>query len=73
MMAALRRRLRAWLSARYPRMVLAHFDEATCLGRELEARFGDNGEIERLRRAPRRWSSTETDAPSSSRSAPPAA
>lgn len=49
-MDGLRRRLLAWLSARYPRMVLGHFDEATCLGCEVEARFGNN-EILRLRQA----------------------
>jgi hypothetical protein len=47
----IRRRLLAWLSARYPRMVLEHFHERTCLGCELEARFGDAGELDRLRRA----------------------
>ncbi|HWG79255.1 MAG TPA: hypothetical protein VN681_05740 [Stellaceae bacterium] len=57
----LRRRLLAWLSARYPRMVLEHFEEATCLGCELEARFGDNGEIERLRRALEELVRTRTD------------
>ena len=45
----IRRRLLAWLSARYPRMVLEHFQEGTCLGCELEARFGDASEVERVR------------------------
>ena len=45
----LRRRVLAWLSARYPRMVLEHFHEGTCLGCELEARFGDASELARLR------------------------
>lgn len=49
-MDQLRRRILAWLSARYPRMVLEHFQEATCLGCELEARFGDNSELERVLR-----------------------
>jgi hypothetical protein len=47
----IRRRLLAWLSARYPRMVLEHFQEATCLGCELEARFGDRNELDRAIRA----------------------
>jgi hypothetical protein len=47
----IRRRLLAWLSARYPRMVLEHFQEGTCLGCELEARFGDARELERALRA----------------------
>ncbi len=47
----IRRRLLAWLSARYPRMVLDHFQEGTCLGCELEARFGDGSELGRAMRA----------------------
>jgi hypothetical protein len=47
----IRRRLLAWLSARYPRLVLEHFHEETCLGCELEARFGHAGEVDRLRGA----------------------
>jgi hypothetical protein len=44
----IRRRLLAWLSARYPTMVLEHFEQATCLGCELETRFGASGEIDRV-------------------------
>jgi len=43
----IRRQLLAWLSARYPRLILDHFREGTCLGCELEARFGDAREITR--------------------------
>jgi len=43
--------LLAWLSARYPRKVLDHFQEGTCLGCELEARFGDGSELDRAIRA----------------------
>jgi len=56
----IRRRLLAWLSARYPRMVLEHFHEGTCLGCELEARFGDASELERLRGAIEEMVSTKT-------------
>ena len=47
----IRRRLLAWLSVTYPRTVLDHFQERTCLGCELEARFGDASEISRAIRA----------------------
>jgi hypothetical protein len=59
----IRRRLLAWLSARYPRMVLEHFHEGTCLGCELEARFCDAGELDRLRRAIEELVSTKPDRP----------
>jgi len=57
----IRRRLLAWLSARYPRMVLDHFHEGTCLGCELEARFGDASEIDRAIRAVEEMASAKAD------------
>lgn len=40
-----RRRLLAWFSQRYPSLMLDHFRVGTCLGCEIEARFGDLSEI----------------------------
>lgn len=40
-----RRRLLAWFSQRYPRLVLDHFHLETCLGCEVEARFGSLRDI----------------------------
>lgn len=37
----LRRRTLAWLSNEYPRAVLDHFNEGSCLGCKLETAFGD--------------------------------
>ncbi len=45
MMEWVRRHLLAWFSQRYPRLVLDHFHDATCLGCEIEARFGHLREI----------------------------
>ncbi len=44
----LRRKTLAWLSARFPRMVLDHFNEGACLGCKLEASGMDLTEIERV-------------------------
>lgn len=42
-----RRRLLTWFSERYPRLVLDHFMHGTCLGCEMEARFGHADEVRR--------------------------
>jgi hypothetical protein len=42
-----RRKMLAWLSARFPRMVLDHFNERSCLGCKLEASALDTTEVER--------------------------
>lgn len=44
-MDEIRRLLLAWISARYPRIVLDHFEEGSCLGCEFEAHFGDTSEL----------------------------
>lgn len=44
-MDEVRRRLLAWFSERYPRLVLDHFEQGTCLGCEMEARFGSLNEV----------------------------
>ncbi len=44
-MEQVQRQLLAWFSQRYPRLVLDHFHDATCLGCEIEARFGHLREI----------------------------
>ena len=41
------RKTLAWISTRYPRHVLDHFNEGTCLGCKLEAAHVDLAEIER--------------------------
>lgn len=46
-MDEVRRRLLAWFSERYPRLVLDHFAQGTCLGCEIEARFGHADEVRR--------------------------
>lgn len=46
-MEEVQRRLLAWFSQRYPRLMLDHFHEGSCLGCEMEARFGHLGEIAR--------------------------
>jgi hypothetical protein len=43
----LRRKMLAWLSARFPRLVLDHFNEGACLGCKLEASALDTTEVER--------------------------
>ena len=45
---ALRQKTLAWLAARFPRMVLDHFNEKSCLGCALEANGVDAAEIERV-------------------------
>ncbi len=45
-MEEVRRRLQAWFSQHYPRLMLDHFSEGTCLGCEIE-RLGDIGRIDR--------------------------
>lgn len=44
-MEGVRRRVLAWFSQRYPRMVLDHFHEGSCLGCEFEARYGNLAEV----------------------------
>jgi hypothetical protein len=41
------RKTLAWISTRYPRHVLDHFNEGSCLGCKLEAAHVDLAEIER--------------------------
>ncbi len=43
-----RRKTLAWLSAKFPRMVLDHYNEETCLGCKLEANHVDLKVIERV-------------------------
>jgi hypothetical protein len=45
---AVRRKTLAWFSARFPRMVLDHFNEDSCLGCKLEISGVGLGEIERV-------------------------
>jgi hypothetical protein len=47
-MEIVRRKMLAWLSAKFPRMVLDHFNEESCLGCKLEATHVDLKEIERV-------------------------
>jgi hypothetical protein len=47
-MEVVRRKMLAWLSAKFPRMVLDHFNEKSCLGCKLEATHVDLKEIERV-------------------------
>ncbi len=42
-----RRRLLAWFSQHYPSLVVDHFHKGSCLGCEMEARFGQLSEVER--------------------------
>jgi hypothetical protein len=44
----LRRKTLAWLAVRFPRMVLDHFNEGSCLGCKLESNGLDVAEIERV-------------------------
>ncbi len=43
-----RRKTLAWLSVRFPRMVLDHFNEDSCLGRKLEASGMVTAEVESI-------------------------
>lgn len=43
----IRRKTLAWLSARFPRLVLEHFNEESCMACKLEANGFDLGELER--------------------------
>jgi hypothetical protein len=45
-MDEVRRKALAWLSTKFPRAVLDHFNEETCLGCKLEANCLDVGELE---------------------------
>ncbi len=45
-MEEVRRRLQAWFSQHYPRLMLDHFRAGRCLGCEIE-RLGDIGRIDR--------------------------
>jgi hypothetical protein len=47
-MEVVRRKMLAWLSAKFPRMVLDHFNEESCLGCKLESNHVDLKEIERV-------------------------
>jgi hypothetical protein len=47
-MEVLRRKTLAWLSAKFPRLVLDHYNEETCLGCKLEAYRVDLKVIERV-------------------------
>lgn len=43
-----RRKALAWLSTQFPRAVLDHFNEETCLGCKLEANYLDVSELEHI-------------------------
>ncbi|HZB90519.1 MAG TPA: hypothetical protein VE397_03695 [Stellaceae bacterium] len=43
----IRRKTLAWLSTRFPRMVLDHFNEESCLGCKLDANGVELKEVER--------------------------
>jgi hypothetical protein len=47
-MDEIRRRMLAWLSARFPRLVLDHFNEESCIACKLAANGFDLREIERV-------------------------
>ncbi len=47
-MEEVRRKTLAWLSTRFPRAVLEHFNEEICLGCKLEANCVDVSELERV-------------------------
>jgi hypothetical protein len=47
-MEVVRRKTLAWLSAKFPRMVLDHYNEEGCLGCKLEANHVDLKVIERV-------------------------
>ncbi len=46
-MDEVRRKVLAWLSAKYPRAVLDHYNEKTCLACKLEASRFDMGDVRR--------------------------
>ncbi|HWI28570.1 MAG TPA: hypothetical protein VN668_16470 [Stellaceae bacterium] len=47
-MDEIRRKTLAWLSARFPRLVLEHFNEESCIACKLEANGFDTHEVERV-------------------------
>lgn len=47
-MDEIRRKTLAWLSQRYPRAVLDHFNEESCIACKLEANGIDIGEVEQV-------------------------
>ncbi|MGO8917988.1 MAG: hypothetical protein ACLQJR_18960 [Stellaceae bacterium] len=47
-MDEIRRKTLAWLSNKFPRAVLDHFNEESCLGCKLEANGVDSSDVERV-------------------------